>query len=284
MARFVDRRTFLKRGGAAALGIIGAPLLASSRAAAAGERLVVAVGQSGIETPFAWRTSQSEKCLWDQTYDSLITRDPKTFTYRPGLATEWKPLNEMRTWTFKLRSGVPFHEGRGEMTAEDVKFTVEQNLKPDAQGGMAPTCAPNLDRIETPDKLTVVMHFKTRLWDVPSQFSRVRGLPEHHLEEVPRVGGRGEGIIPSDRHWALPPRRGQAGRLPSASRRVPNHWRKTPDFKELVIRRLPRSRHADGGPPRGRDRHRAGVRRLSRPGRRRRACGSTRRRTPLPTG
>ena len=84
MARFVDRRTFLKRGGAAALGIMGAPLLASSRAAAAGERLVVAVGQWGIETPFAWRTSQSEKCLWDQTYDSLITRDPKTFDVPSG--------------------------------------------------------------------------------------------------------------------------------------------------------------------------------------------------------
>src|SRR6202795_4175822 len=58
MARFVDRRTFLKPRGAAPLGIMGAPRLASSRAAAAGERLVVAVGQWGIETPFAWRTSQ----------------------------------------------------------------------------------------------------------------------------------------------------------------------------------------------------------------------------------
>jgi peptide/nickel transport system substrate-binding protein len=71
--------------------------------------------------------------------------------------------NEMRTWTFKLHSGVPFHKGWGEMTAEDVKFTVEQNLKPDAQDSTAPYLRANLDRIETPDKLTIMMHFKTRL-------------------------------------------------------------------------------------------------------------------------
>src|SRR5437867_9895010 len=99
----------------------------AAKPAAQGDRLVVAVGQWGIETPFAWRSSQSEKTLWDVMYDPLIMRDPKTFEYRPGLATEWKPSNELRTWTFKLRSGVQFHEGFGEMTAEDVKFTVEQN-------------------------------------------------------------------------------------------------------------------------------------------------------------
>jgi len=121
--RSIERRAFLKGASATAV-IASAPLVGPTRAAAAGERLVVAVGQWGIETPFAWRSIQSEKNLWDCAYDPLIMRDPKTFEYRPGLATEWKPSNELRTWTFKLRSGVQFHEGYGEMTAEDVKFTV----------------------------------------------------------------------------------------------------------------------------------------------------------------
>src|SRR5438552_10850548 len=135
MAVPIDRRAFLKGASTTAAALLGGPLVASSGAGAAGDRLVVAVGQWGIETPFAWRSSQSEKTLWDCMYDPLIMRDPKTFEYRPGLAMEWKPSNELRTWTFKLRSGVQFHEGFGEMTAEDVKFTVEQNLKPDSQGG-----------------------------------------------------------------------------------------------------------------------------------------------------
>src|SRR5207249_3558926 len=140
MARSLNRRAFLKRAGVASAAVVGAPLISSTRPAraATGHRLVVAVGQWGTETPFAWRTVQAEKPLWDCIYDPLIQRDPKTFEYRPGLATEWKPSNELKTWTFKLRSGVKFHEGWGELTAEDVKFTVEQNLKPDAGGGSSP--------------------------------------------------------------------------------------------------------------------------------------------------
>lgn len=78
MASVIDRRGFLKRAGTAAAAVGGAPLLVSSRAAAAGDRLVVAVGQWGIETPFAWRSSQSEKTLWDCACDRLILRESKT--------------------------------------------------------------------------------------------------------------------------------------------------------------------------------------------------------------
>src|SRR5262245_37967742 len=124
MRSSLDRRTFLKNAVVVTAGVAASPLVTRTRAAAASDRLVVAVGSWGIETPFAWRSVQAEKPLWDCVYDALIARDAKTFEYRPGLATEWRPTNEMRTWTFKLRSGVKFHEGWGELTAEDVKFTV----------------------------------------------------------------------------------------------------------------------------------------------------------------
>src|SRR5438132_13581307 len=106
-------------------------------------------------------------------YDPLIMRDPKTFEYRPGLAMEWKPSNELRTWTFKLRSGVQFHEGFGEMTAEDVKFTVDQNLKPDSRGGWAPLFRTHLDRIATLGKGTVVMHIRTSGWKDQSTLTQI---------------------------------------------------------------------------------------------------------------
>src|SRR6266545_4366404 len=145
----MKRRGFLQALGVGAIVLSGA---APARAAAQGDRLVVAVGQWGIETPFAWRSSQSEKTLWDCVYDPLIMRDPKTFEYRPGLATAWQPSSDYKSWTFHLRQGVMFHENWGEMTGEDVKFTVEQNLRPDVQGGSAPFYRAQLDRIELPDK------------------------------------------------------------------------------------------------------------------------------------
>ncbi len=234
----IDRRVFLKQSATAAAAVMGAPLISSSRATAAGDRLVVAVGQWGIETPFAWRSSQSEKTLWDCVYDPLIQRDAKTFEYRPGLATEWKPSNELRTWTFKLRQGVQFHEGFGELTAEDVKFTVEQNLRPDVPGGSAPFFRSQLDRIETPDRHTVVMHFKNRVWEVPSHFTQFVGYQnitsKKHIESVgeDKAALHPIGTGPF-RH--VEGKQGDYHRFEA----VANHWRKPPAFKELVIRRIP---------------------------------------------
>jgi peptide/nickel transport system substrate-binding protein len=238
MTRSIDRRTFLRHTGTTAAVIAGAPLFASSRAAAAGDRLVVAVGQWGTETPFAWRHVQAEKPLWDCVYDPLIMRDPKTFAYRPGLATEWKPSNEMRTWTFKLRSGVRFHENWGELTAEDVKFTVEQSFKPDSLGGSAYFFRNQLDRIETPDKYTVVMHFKTRAWILPSLFTQYVGyqnvISKKYMETVGEQKASVHPIGTGPFHH-VEGKQGDFHRFEA----VPNHWRKTPGFKELVIRRIP---------------------------------------------
>jgi peptide/nickel transport system substrate-binding protein len=238
MTGVIDRRRFLKRAGTVtAATIMGAPLV-PGRAGGQGDRLVVAVGSWGTETPFAWRGVQGEKPLWDCVYDALIMRDPKTFEYRPGLATEWKPANEFRTWTFKLRSGVQFHEGWGELTAEDVKFTVEQHLKPDAQGGSAPFFRNNLDRIETPDKLTLVLHFKTRAWEAASNFTQFVGYQNTISKKyVESVGEQKAALHPigtgSYRH--VEGRQGDYHRFEA----VPNHWRKTPAFKEMIIRRIP---------------------------------------------
>ncbi len=198
----------------------------------------MAVGQWGIETPFAWRSSQSEKTLWDCVYDPLIQRDAKTFAYRPGLATEWKPSNELRTWTFKLRSGVAFHENWGELTAEDVKFTVEQNLRPDVPGGSAPFFRNQLERIETPDKLTVVMHFKNRVWEVPSHFTQFVGYQNITSKKyLETVGEEKAALHPigTGPYRHVEGKQGDYHRFEA----IANHWRKAPGFKELVIRRIP---------------------------------------------
>ena len=44
---------------------------------------------------------------------------------QPVLAEKWSTTDGGRTWTFNLRQGVKFHNGR-EMTADDVKFTFDR--------------------------------------------------------------------------------------------------------------------------------------------------------------
>ncbi|BBK45329.1 ABC transporter substrate-binding protein [Allostella vacuolata] len=54
-------------------------------------------------------------------WDHLIERDPDTFTYKPGLATEWKWVDE-KTLDVQLRQDVKFHDGSA-FGAEDVAHT-----------------------------------------------------------------------------------------------------------------------------------------------------------------
>src|SRR2546430_16422363 len=52
-----------------------------------------------------------------------------TAEVEPNLAETWKLSPEGTIWTFKLRKGVQFHKGFGELTAEDVKFSFERQIK-----------------------------------------------------------------------------------------------------------------------------------------------------------
>src|SRR5262245_43300677 len=52
-----------------------------------------------------------------------------TSEVEPDLAESWSMSADGTIWTFKLRKGVQFHKGFGEMTAEDVKFSFDRQLQ-----------------------------------------------------------------------------------------------------------------------------------------------------------
>ena len=77
----------------------------------------------------------------------------------PALAESWTVSPDGKSWTFKLRHGVKFHNGR-ELSSDDVKFTYEKVMDPKVgSGGRGYFAA--IEGIETPDKATVRLHTKT---------------------------------------------------------------------------------------------------------------------------
>ncbi|HEV7252988.1 MAG TPA: ABC transporter substrate-binding protein [Mesorhizobium sp.] len=65
-------------------------------------------------------------------FDGLMDYEPGTTTLRPDLAESYEISDDGKTFTFKLRPGVKFHNGR-EMTAEDVKYTLDRVTNPTTQ-------------------------------------------------------------------------------------------------------------------------------------------------------
>jgi peptide/nickel transport system substrate-binding protein len=129
----LSRRTFLARGSTiATAAVLGAPVAhakddAISIALAARSPTSISPQQPGLTGGDNW--------VIRQVFDTLVKSDDGTFAirpedFRPNLAESWESSADAKTWTYKLRRGVKFHKGYGEMTADDVAFTFGRHLDP----------------------------------------------------------------------------------------------------------------------------------------------------------
>ncbi|MGC9420850.1 MAG: ABC transporter substrate-binding protein, partial [Rhodovulum sp.] len=57
-------------------------------------------------------------------FDGLMDYEPGTTVLKKDLAEDYTISEDGTVYTFKLREGVKFHNGR-EMTAEDVKYSLD---------------------------------------------------------------------------------------------------------------------------------------------------------------
>lgn len=63
-------------------------------------------------------------------FDGLFGYDLANMSIQPRLAREYSVSEDGLTYTFRLREGVQFHRNFGELTADDVKFSLERVLNP----------------------------------------------------------------------------------------------------------------------------------------------------------
>ncbi len=86
-------------------------------------------------------------------YESLLEYEEAGMKPKPGLAESWTVSKDQKTYTFKLRQGVTWHDGKP-FTSEDVKFTIEKVVTPFHSRGR--TYFGEVAAIETPDAFTVI--------------------------------------------------------------------------------------------------------------------------------
>jgi len=211
---FLGRRQALQLGAAAALA--GAPALAQP-AGPRGGVLRIASSITGTEPldPLAVSSARTMSfILWDRL--AWVGPDQKV---QPELAVSWQASRDLRVWTFELRQGVTFHNGK-KFTAADVVATFARVLDP-AKGGQAFTSlSPYLepDRVKANGEHSVVFSLKEPLFNLDALLAgdQLVIMPAGVSDEEIRATGIGTGpfmfkeYVPSSHLFVV---------------RNPNYWR-----------------------------------------------------------
>jgi peptide/nickel transport system substrate-binding protein len=173
-------------------------------------------------------------------YEPLVTTDGRG-NYVGVLAESWS-VNEddPSEWTFKLREGIQFHKGYGELTADDVVYSLQQHAAEGSLNGNVGSLQRLFQSIEAKDRYTVVINTGTPQIDL---LNFLRGpiagtayiISKAQAEEVgeerlAEVGCAGTGP------WEFAEARANEFWRFTA---VPDHWRQTPAFDELVLWEIP---------------------------------------------
>jgi peptide/nickel transport system substrate-binding protein len=138
--------------------ILVAPSPTLAQAAKPTGELRIAVSELGNERPSPWREMAFGKDYIPLLYDALVgSNDDGSLSTERGVAKKWEMTPDGLTWTFHLRQGIKFHNGE-ELTAEDVKFTLEQFIAPGAQASYAGQVRGAIKSIEIKDPYTLVIH------------------------------------------------------------------------------------------------------------------------------
>ena len=90
-------------------------------------------------------------------YDNLVSMD-QDLKLQPGLAESWTVTPDNLTYTFKLRKGAKFHNGR-EVTADDVIWTYNRILDPKTNASQKVDLEV-IDTMTAPDPNTLVIKTK----------------------------------------------------------------------------------------------------------------------------
>ena len=162
----------------------------------------------------------------------------------PFLAREWEVSEDALTWTFYLEEGVQFHKGYGEMTAEDVLWSMQQfadSAKHPRASNIRGVFVSETGHAKVIDDYTLEINTGTPWSEVPvnEMLTSPAGsatwiVSKRQTEEL--GAEEASANIAATGSWELvEARTGEFWRMAA----VEDHWRKTPHFAELVFREIP---------------------------------------------
>jgi len=174
----------IRRGlaAAAALGlvaVVGLIGVGSTAASAASETTLTVAAPSEISTfnPFL-SYFDSELYILNSIYPALTIGDAKNIP-EPYLATKWSTSTDKLTWTFTIRSGLKWSDGKP-ITAADVAWTYNLVMKNATAATANGSLLTNFAKVTAPNATTLVITTKTPQANM--LYTSIPVVPQHVWE------------------------------------------------------------------------------------------------------
>src|SRR6266699_2995845 len=217
------------------------------------ERLKIAVAPIGYDTNFTWLNPRSGNLDKRPALEFLVGIDRHTGAYLPELAEKWEMSPDGKNWTITLRKGVKFHENWGEFTARDVRHAVFLITQPESIQSDSNTWR-TLMGIEKTDTIEDVARKVAEGVEIINDYQVVFRLKQAAPEFVETISANTDLPIESKARWDAGGKELSGQKVVGTGpfefverkvgahvlyKRVENHWRQTPEYKELEFRWVP---------------------------------------------
>jgi peptide/nickel transport system substrate-binding protein len=152
----------------------------------------------------------------------------------PAVAKSWKIAPDWSYMDFEIKPGIKFHNG-DPVTAEDVKFSFETHMRPEMRQVLGVTYKARIKNIEVLGPLKVRFNLNMPAPDLWKRFWWNGAImPKKYREKVGDAGFADKPIGSGPFKW-VDYKQDQYFTMEA----VPNHHRKTPEFKILKIVYVP---------------------------------------------
>ena len=128
----------------------------------------------GFDPRFSTGNTYSARIM-QLVYDTLLIKD-ENFELIPSLADSFTESEDHKTFTFFLRPGVTFHDGRP-LTSRDVKYTFQAIIDPVTRSPIR-LAVDKITSIDTPDDRTVVFRSREPYYTFLANLPAIGILPD----------------------------------------------------------------------------------------------------------
>jgi peptide/nickel transport system substrate-binding protein len=165
-------------------------------------------------------------------YDPVVTYDPQGEPI-PALAESWTLSPDGKTWTFKIRKGIKFHNGDA-LTSADFMFSLERFMSTESTNPWSPTFRRTFESMEAPDDYTWVLHTLAPEPFLTTALAAFQIVPKNYIEKNGVDYFRKNPIGTASWRFVK-----FTSGVSLELEAVKDHWYRTPAFEKLVIELVP---------------------------------------------